>query len=388
MAGSVCNPRALSVAFVGAGRRYWLSVFPHVCREARTWRRRAGEIADPVLRRIAFEAQNAKRDNLLGAAAFAAFVPAAHRASVVRGLTTFQMTLDYLDTLAEQPNDDPIANGRRLHEALDAAVEPASAGRGGEWYAHFGHSDDAGYLNCLVDACKTAIGALPSRAAVAGPLRAAVARVVAYQSLNHGDRDGSYEAFARWAWAETTSSSGLCWWETAAAVGSHLPVFALIAAAAEPDLRPDEAAAIESAYFPWVAALSTLLDSLVDRREDNAEGLPNPIDCYSSPEETASCLRMIAAEALRRTRALAGDRRHTMILAAMASFFHCSRETAAPDVRLATQAAIDAMGGLATPSLLVLRARRGAVRLAESALPRRGEGAGGRASRPEARGPG
>jgi tetraprenyl-beta-curcumene synthase len=383
MAGPACNRGAPSAAFIDAARRYWLGVFPCLCREARVWRLRAGAIPDPVLRRLAFDAQNTKRDSLDGAAAFAAFVPAVHRANVVRALVSFQMTLDYLDTLSEQPNDDPIANGRQLNGALFAAVEPGVANREGDWYAHHGHGDDAGYLASLVDACRTAIGALPSRAAVAEPLRAATARLVAYQSLNHGDGNGSHDAFECWARAETAPNTGLRWWETGAAAGSHLPVLALIAAAADPALAPEGAAAIESAYFPWIASLSTLLDGLVDRRDDNADGLRNPIDCYSSPEETASRLRTIAAEALCRTRALAGDPRHTMILAAMASFFHCSRGADAPDVRLATQAVIEAMGGLATPSLFVLKARRGIVRLVESALPRR-ERAGADGRRPRA----
>jgi tetraprenyl-beta-curcumene synthase len=383
MARPACNPTAPSPAFIDTARRYWLSIFPCLCREARAWRLRAGAIPDPLLRRLAFDAHNTKSDNLLGAAAFAAFAPEAHREGVVRALIAFQTAFDYLDTLSEQPHHDPIANGRQLNRALHAAVEPGAARREGDWYAHLGPSDDAGYLESLVDACRTAIGALPSRAAVAEPLRAATARIVAYQSLSHGDRDGARDAFARWARAETNPADGLRWWETGAAAGSHLPVLALIAAAADPALAPEGAAAIESAYFPWIASLSTLLDGLVDRRDDNADGLRNPIDCYSSPEETASRLRTIAAEALRRTRALAGDPRHTMILAAMASFFRCSAGADAPDVRLATQAVIEAMGGLATPSLFVLKGRRGAVRLVESALPRR-ERAGADGRRPRA----
>jgi tetraprenyl-beta-curcumene synthase len=383
MAGPACNPAAPSPVFIDAARRYWLSVFPCLCREARASRLRAAAIPDPVLRRLAFDAQNTKRDSLDGAAAFAAFVPAVHRANVVRALVAFQMTLDYLDTLSEQPHHDPIANGRQLNQALSAAVEPGAARREGDWYAHHGHSDDAGYLASLVDLCRTAIDTLPSRTAVAEPLRATTARIVAYQSLNHGDPNGSHDAFARWARAETTPDSGLRWWETGAAAGSHLPALALIAAAADPALEPDGAAAIESAYFPWIASLSTLLDSLLDRRDDNADGLRNPIDRYSSSEETAGRLRTIAAEALRRTRALADGPRHTMILAAMASFFHCSLGADAPDVRLATRAVVEAMDGLATPSLLVLKARRGAVRLAESVPPRR-ERAGADGRRPRA----
>lgn len=363
MAGPACNPGALGSAFVGAARRYWLSVFPCVCREARNWRLRAGEIPDPALRKLAFDAQRTKRENLDGVAAFAAFVPPAHRESVVRALTAYQVAFDYVDTVSEQPNTDPVANGRHLNQALHTALEPGAVHL--DYYAHHRQHDDGGYLENLIDACRVAIDTLPSCATVAEPARLATTRVITYQSLNHGDGDGSHDAFARWARAETILSTGLRWWETGAAAGSPLPVLALIAAAANPNIQPDEAAAIESTYFPWVASLSTLLDSLVDRDEDTTDGQRNLIDYYSSPQETASRLQLIATEALRRTRALAGGEHHTMILAAMASFFHCARRESSPDIRLATQGIIDTLGDLATPSTLILKARRNAARLTE-----------------------
>jgi tetraprenyl-beta-curcumene synthase len=361
MAGPAGNRAALGTAFVGAAQRYWLSVFPCVCREARNWRLRAGEIPDPVLRKLAFDAQRAKRENLDGVAAFAAFVAPAHRVSVVRALTAYQTALDYIDTISEQPNTDPIANGRHLNQALHTALEPGAAHL--DYYAHQRRREDAGYLENLVDACRTAIGTLPSRAAVVEPARRATTRIVTYQSLNHGDSNGSHDAFARWARAETTPSTGLRWWETGAAAGSQLPVLALIAAAANPNIKPNDAARIERAYFPWIASLSTLLDSLIDHHEDTTNGQRNLIGYYSSPQETANRLQLIAAQALLRTRALAGGEHHTMILAAMASFFHCASQASSPDIRLATQGIIDTIGHVATPSVLILKTRRAAARL-------------------------
>ena len=55
----------------------------------------------------------------------------------------------------------------------------------------------------------------------------------------------------------------LHWWETGAAIGSQLSVLALIAAAADPATCEGRVRAIERAYFPWIGALSTLLDSVV-----------------------------------------------------------------------------------------------------------------------------
>ncbi len=115
---------ALAGAFTGAAGRYWTGVFPHVRRELDHWLRRAGEIPDPALRRLALHAQR-KRGNIEGAAAFATFAPRADRAAVLRAAVAFQAAYDYLDVLAEQPQADPVAGTRALHQALLDSLAPA-----------------------------------------------------------------------------------------------------------------------------------------------------------------------------------------------------------------------------------------------------------------------
>lgn len=356
MSAPVGSRVAPAVAFAGAARRYWLGVFPCARCELRHWRLRAGEILDPALRRHAVEAQRTKRDSLEGAMAFATFAPRCSRDAVVRALTAYQVAFDYIDTVSEQPNADPIANGRRLNQALLRALEPDGAHL--DYYAHHNGREDAGYLWDLVDTCRTALSGLPSYTAIAELVRRATARVVSYQALNHGDAHGSLDAFTRWARAETRGSSGLRWWEIGAAAGSPLPVFALIAAAASPSTGAREAAALEGAYFPWIASLNSLLDNLIDRGEDAACGQRNLIDYYASPAETATRMQTLASQALRRTRALSDGQHHTMILAAMASFYHASPRACAPETRLVTQRILDTMvGDFAVPSTLILRGR-------------------------------
>jgi tetraprenyl-beta-curcumene synthase len=362
MATPARNPPALAAAFAGAARRYWLSVFPCVCREFGHWRLRAREIPDPALRRLAFAAQLTKRESLEGAVALATFAPYATRTVVVRAITAYQMAFDYIDVISEQQSStDPIVNGRHLNQALLTALEPGVSHP--DYYAHHPWHDDGGYLENLIDTCRAAIAELPSFATVAELVRRATTRIIAYQSLNHGDANGSHDAFAHWALAQTALSTGLRWWETGAAAGSPLTVFALIATAAKPTVRADDAAALESAYFPWIASLSTLLDSLIDQQEDTADGQRSLIDYYASPQETAARLRMIATHALRRARVLPDADHHTMILAAMASFYHSTPQASSPDIRLATQQILNTMGDLAAPTMLILKARRGATRL-------------------------
>jgi tetraprenyl-beta-curcumene synthase len=209
-----------------------------------------------------------------------------------------------------------------------------------------------------VNTCRAALAKLPSYPIVAEPMRRSLSRIVTYQSLNHGDAEGSHDAFREWACSQSLPGTGLRWWETGAAMGSQLSVLAMIAAAADPTTRPERATAIEHAYFPWVGALSTLLDGAVDQRIDRIEAQRNLVDYYSSPQVAAERLRLMAVEAMRTIRSLVDAEDHALILAAMAAFFHSTPQATTPEVRLATRAVVDVMGAWATLPLLFLRARR------------------------------
>jgi tetraprenyl-beta-curcumene synthase len=361
---------ALAHAFAGAATKYWLGVFPQVGRELHHWREHALQIPDPMLRQLALVTQRSERGNLEGAAAFAVLAPRAHRAHVVRAAVAFQATYDYIDTLAEQPSPDPVANGHQLHLALLTALDPATDHQ--DYYMHNQGSQDNGYIRNLVDTCRSAFRALPSYASVAdGALRAAQ-RMVTYQSLIHGSEGGSHAALALWACQETPAETGLWWWETAAGTASSLTVFALIAAAGKPLLSTAETLALERAYFPWIGSLHVLLDSLIDRAADLEAGHHSLVDHYSSIEEMATRLSAIATRALQATGTLSDSIQHTMILAAMTSFYLSARSASATQLRPVTAQVLEAMGTLATPTMLVLRARRAAESLLDRKSTREG----------------
>jgi tetraprenyl-beta-curcumene synthase len=364
---------ALAGAFSTAARRYWLSVFPQVRHELRHWRERAGEIPDPILRRLALDAQR-KRGNVEGAAAFAAFTPRGNRAALVRAAVSFQAAYDYLDVLAEQPQPDPVAGARELHEALLHALDPAlgtgsPAGGQPDYYASYPQRQDGGYLAGLVDTCRTALATLPSYAAVAAAAQRAAERIVEFQSLNLSETQGDHEAFERWARTETPPGTDLRWWETAAAGGSSLGVHALIAAAAELDLQPEEVQAIERAYFPWIGGLHSLLDHLVDRAQDLAASQRNLMDYYASPQEAAMRMRTFAERAASSARALPRGRQHTIILAGMAGYYLSDPEAAAVGAREIARGVRNEVGGLLTPALWVFKGRQMASRLARYRMP-------------------
>jgi tetraprenyl-beta-curcumene synthase len=354
---------ALASAFAGAASRYWLGVFPLLSRELRHWHDHAREIPDPVLRRHALLTQKSERGNLEGAAAFAVLAPRAHRACVLRAVVAFQATHDYIDTLAEQPCADPVANGRQLHLALVAALEPE--GEHADYYEHSAGARDDGYMRKLVDRCRFALRALPSYASVADSALRCARRMVAYQALNHGESSQTRGALAGWASSLTPAGTGLRWWETAAAAASSLSVFALIAAAAQPILESGQAAATESAYFPWIGALHILLDSLIDRGEDAATGQHCLVDHYVSAEEAAVRMSVIATRATLATELLPQSAEHATILAAMTSFYLSSPTASAPGASPAAERVRRSMGAIAAPTMVVLKARRAVDGLAQ-----------------------
>jgi len=378
----------LAGAFSAAARRYWLGVFPHARRELRHWRRRSREIPDPVLRRLALQAQR-KRGNVEGATAFAAFAPRTQRAAVTRALVAFQSAFDYLDVLAEQPRADPVVGARALHQALLDALAPTlgtesttgpldhagsvgtkglSPGTGSpDYYASYPQHADGGYLAELVGACATALATLPSYPSVAPAARRAAERIVEFQSLNLSESQGDHDAFERWARALTPAELDLRWWETAGGGGSPLCVYALIAAAAAAEPGPavpaGEVEAIENAYFPWIGGLHSLLDHLVDRSCDAAVGQRSLIDYYTSPQEAAARMHTLAERATSSAGVLARGHRHTIMLAAVTGFYLSDGEASAPGAVPIAGNVKQAIGGLVAPAMIVFKARRLGERL-------------------------
>jgi tetraprenyl-beta-curcumene synthase len=344
--------------------RYLTTVLPGGTRELAHWGAGARRIPDPALRRLALQSLS-KRGNMEGAALFAVLAPRAHRRQTVRALVAFQTAYNYLDTLAEQPSADPVDNGRRLHEALLVALDPSASHA--DYYFHRPRRMDGGYLAELVDTCRSAFLTLPSHEAVSAPAWTAAARIVAFQSLNLTREQGGHHELERWAHYQTPEASGLAWWQTAAAGGSSLAVHALIATAANADVQPSDAAAIAGAYFPWICALHSMLDSLVDVDEDERAGQRSLLSYHSSPQQAAFAMKMLAQRATVAARGLPDAPSHAVILTAMAAYYLSSPGASTPGARVAAGKVAAALGPSVAPALLLFKARRFAARLTHGA---------------------
>lgn len=352
---AVVRQLQLPYAFVEVALRYLLLVLPAASSELACWRTRATAIPSTSLRHHALRAL-AKRGNIEGAALFATLAPRAQRRTAVRALVAFQTAYNYLDALSELPSDDPVSNADQLHQALLTALHPTAAHA--DYYACNPEREDGGFLVAVTEACRDALARLPSQHAVAPTARAAAARIVDFQALNLSDSQGGHGALRRWALETTPAGVGLAWWENAAAAGSSLAVHALIAAAAQPGVDPWDAREIERAYRPAIAALHSLLDSLVDRCEDHDAGRRGLLDHYESPFAAIASLAELARSAADACERLEQPHAHRVILTAMCSYYLSAPECDTDEGRAITRALTRVLGRSLSAAILAFRSRR------------------------------
>jgi len=329
--------------------RFWLSIFPLARHELHAWEDVAETIPSPRLRMLARETLRDERLSAMGAALVAATVRP-YSPQLVRFLVALQVAWDYLDTLAEQPAADPIANGVQLHRALlDALADEAPRG---DYYRLHPDGDDGGYLAALVARCREAGTQLPAlarvRPAVMDELHGAEV-----QYAHHAEAQRRAAALRRWA-AGREQHGDAAWYELAAAASSSLGVLALAALAADPATDDETVARVLAAYAPWVDALTALLDSFVDREADARAGLANWIDHYPTDATAARRLTAIAARAVGGVRTLPAGGRHVAIVTGMMAL-HLSHPAArAPATAPVTRALARAADTPVIEALLLL----------------------------------
>ncbi len=341
--------RELAV-LIGVMMRFTLRVVPLARAQLREYERAAKAIPDPQLRGHALATLRSESFSALGAALVATTVGRADP-SLVRALVALQVAWDYIDTLSEQPAVDPVANGVRLHRALvDAlAQEPPR----GDYYRLNPVQDDGGYLAALVEDCREACTALPAYESVRATLEREL-DIAEIQYVNHAPAAERVPALRQWAAVPERTHGDASWIELAAAASSSLGVLALLATAADPATTPTTVARVGVAYVPWVDALTALLDSHVDRPDDDAAGFMNWMEHYPSDAAAATRLQEITTRALSGARALPAGARHVVIVTGMIAM-HLSQPSAwLPQAEQATRAVLRATDTPVTRLLLLL----------------------------------
>jgi hypothetical protein len=343
-----------AATFAGAARSYWLGIFPAARRELREWQRRAGAIPE----RDALLALRTKSGNAEGLAAFAVLAKRRHRRAVVRAVIAYQTALDYLDSLTERTSH-PRADKLKLNRALEVAVDCELSLDA--YRQETEQRGDAEYLLALVEACRSSLGELPSYANARGALRRRARIAAESQAMNHslllGAEEEELVEWARCAARESSLEGDMGWWEVVAAGASTPALGALTALASQRGTSESDFITVEKVYFPWVNALNTLLDSLVDLDEDPA--LQRHVERYESPQAAAERLAAIAGRARAGLSELGDAQRHDLILAAMGGYYLADPAAWLGERGEIGGAVLDSLGPFARPTLLVHKLRRG-----------------------------
>jgi tetraprenyl-beta-curcumene synthase len=355
----------MSKALVLANIRYWIAVAPLVRGRLEHWTRRAEDIPDPTLRRLALLNLREEGFNAQATATLATLAPRRYREPVAEAIVALQVLYDYLDSLVECPLASPMRDGRRLYRAFSDAIalerEPT-----GDYYPPAQGTADGGYLDELVRAIRQALERLPSQSAIAQVCAAAGERCAEAQVRAHAAAPADDQQLELWA-RENAADSELGWREfLAGAVSSGLALHALIGLAADPRASRDQALAVDALYLS-LCSVTTLLDGLVDHAQDLlSTGRPGYLRYYLDRDELTQGLIDTIDRAVRQARAAPNAPHHLVTLLGIVAYYASAPtardEFARPAMRQVTCKLAPAIG----PILAIMRTWRVAKRLSQA----------------------
>jgi tetraprenyl-beta-curcumene synthase len=323
-----------------------------VSRETHTWQVRARSIPDAAIREDALSSIERKRGHTDGAALFW-ILPRQRDPNLLRLLVAYEIIWDFLDCVNERGACEGTDNGRQLHLALIEALDPAAPMS--DYYRYHPWRDDGGYLRSLVETCRHSCAALPSYGRVR-PLVVREARRAQVLALNHStdplDRDAALEA---WADREFSDEQRMSWFELSGAASASMTVHAFLALAAQPDCTDVDVRRTRAAYFPWLSAATTMLDSYVDQVEDELNGDHRYIAHYSSEALAGERVRELVTRSAREARRLDNGHRHAVIAACMVAMYLSKDSARTPDMRASTASIVEAGGSLTRVLIPILR---------------------------------
>lgn len=311
-------------------------------------------IPDAFIREDALNAIERKRGHTDGAALF--WILPRHRDfNLLRLLVTYEIIWDFLDSVNERGAYEGTTNGRQLHLALIEALDPGAPIS--DYYRYHPWHEDGGYLRMLVETCRSSCAALPSYGRIR-PLAVREARRAQVLALNHDTDPGKRDAALKdWAAREFPGQDErrLSWFELTGAASASLTVHAFLALAAQPACTDAEVESTCAAYFPWLSATTTMLDSYVDQAEDEVNGDHRYVAHYASAAVAGQRMRHLVMRSATEARRLRDGHRHAVIAACMMAMYLSKDSARTPDMRAGTASIVRAGGSLTRLLLPILR---------------------------------
>lgn len=297
--------------------RFVTRVFPKVEKELKRWQELIKTAGDAELRHQGLASIEKKKFHCLGGSVYT-LMEGAHE-ETLPFIVAFQTISDYLDNLCDRAGCLDAAAFRQLHLAFTDALEPDKPLN--DYYQLYPHKDDAGYLQALVEECRRIIKKLPSYHIVKESALNLALLYCDLQTYKHTHYQVREKQLKDWFARYTADHQDLYWWEFAAATGSTLGIFALIAAAGQPNLDCTEAAELTSSYFPWICGLHILLDYFIDQEEDILGGDLNFVSYYPDQEMCRQRMILFQNNALKCAAALPEPLFHVTVVKGLPAFY-------------------------------------------------------------------
>nr|WP_138495582.1 tetraprenyl-beta-curcumene synthase family protein [Paenibacillus pinistramenti] len=298
--------------------RVYKFILPSVKTELNRIRQQASIIPDPELRRQALASIQTKEFHCQGGSVYAAAnLPQRH--VLIPLIVAFQTISDYLDNLCDRSTSMDADDFRLIHQSMLDAVIPDQ--EQADYYALRNEKEDGGYLQGLVDQCRSCIQQLPGYAAAQPYVVDLVGLYIDLQVYKHIKPELREPALLTWRQKNRDRAPHLKWNEFAAATGSTLGMFMLFLAACDPELDDAAAAVVHRSYFPHVCGLHILLDYLIDQAEDQLGGDLNFCSYYESESETLNRIEWIAASARQDIKTLPVSSFHRMIIEGLLALY-------------------------------------------------------------------
>ncbi|MCX7708869.1 MAG: tetraprenyl-beta-curcumene synthase family protein [Clostridia bacterium] len=272
-------------------------VFPEVDRQLNRWINLCIQAEDHELSEQALSSIRFKKFHAQGGSAYALY-PKVNCFNAIDFIVSFQTISDYLDNLCDRAGVCDEYSFRQLHLSMLDAIEPDTEKN--DYYLLYPYKNDNSYLESLVDECRSRIKELPSYRLVKNYIKNYVQLYCDLQTYKHLSLDKRERRLISWAAKQLEHYPGISCWEFSAASGSTLGVFALYAAACDPDLTSNEVATIDALYFPWICGLHILLDYYIDAQEDLQMGDLNFTYYYENLKQCEDRLLFFVEQSLSR----------------------------------------------------------------------------------------
>ncbi len=298
--------------------RFVTRVFPLVEQELGEWKNYLyssppGELIDQALASIKH-----KRFHCQGGSIYALYCPEKIK-PLVSVIVALQTISDYLDNLCDRVGYEEEEAFRELHLSLIHSLDPPSCYP--DYYRFYSHHQDNGYLRSLVKKSNDNLKHFPSHEKVKDKCVQLASLYGEMQVYKHLDLKLREEKLISWFGKYQDRYPEIYWWEFAAAAGSTLGIFLLLAASGKGDLEEEEIEKIMEAYFPWICGLHILLDYLIDQQEDKIHEDLNFVSYYTHREECLERLQFFLQNSLEKARLLPHPDFHTLVVKGLLAMY-------------------------------------------------------------------